>query len=122
MKDTTKLNQYKKTPVEQEVKPTKPHVHHHMVRMDHNVGKNKQYTTILLYVLFGILFAAFCIHFLISPDKLQGVLDIIGNILTPILIGLALAYILAPITKFFEEHLFGSKSRHKYNRARRRLM
>lgn len=122
MKDTTKLNQYEKTPVEQEVKPTKPHVHHHMVRMDHNVGKNKQYTTILLYVLFGILFAAFCIHFLISPDKLQGVLDIIGNILTPILIGLALAYILAPITKFFEEHLFGNKSRHKYNRARRRLM
>lgn len=109
------------TPAEGQ-KITKPHVHHHLVRMDRNVGKNKQYTTILLYVLFGIIFTAICIHFLISPDKLDGLLQTIGNILTPILIGLALAYILAPITKFFEEHLFGSKSRHQYNRARRRLL
>lgn len=109
------------TPVEP-IKINKPHIHHHVVQMDHNVGKNKQYTTILLYVLLGIIFTAICIYFLITPDKLQGVINTLSGILTPILIGLALAYILAPITKFFEEHVFGNKLRHKYNRARRRLL
>ncbi len=105
---------------EQPIQP--PHVHHHLVRVDHNVGKNKQYTTILIYVLLGILFTAICIYFVISPDQLDGLIGTISNILTPILIGLALAYILAPIAKFFEEHVLGSKSRHKYNRSRRRLL
>ncbi|MBO5778722.1 MAG: AI-2E family transporter [Clostridia bacterium] len=109
-------------PSDSENKIQPPHVHHHLVHMDHNVGKNKKYTTILLYVLFGILFTAICIYFVVSPDKLDGLSHTVGNILSPILIGLALAYILAPIVNFFEIHVFGSQSQHKYNRARRRLL
>lgn len=101
---------------------TKPHVHHHIIHQDRNVGRNRQYNTILLYVLFGILFASVCIYCLIHQTALTGLLDKIGNILTPILIGFSIAYILNPLLTFCENHMFAGKEEHRYNRARRRLM
>lgn len=98
-----------------------PHIHHHIVRQDRNVGRNRQYTTILLYVLFGILFATVCVYFLVHTDTFRNLFDTLGSIASPILIGLALAYLLNPLMEFCEHHLFASKAAHQYNRARRQL-
>lgn len=106
----------------QNQKPSVPHVHHHLIRQDRDVGRNRQYTTIMLYVLFGILFASICIYCLINPQTLVGFLEKITNIATPIVIGFAIAYILNPVLKFCENHMFADKEEHQYNRARRRLM
>ena len=99
-----------------------PHVHHHVITHDRNVGKNKQYNTILCYVLFGILFTSVCIYLLINPQTLTGFLEKITNIATPIVIGFAIAYILNPVLRFCENHIFINEVEHRYNRARRKLM
>lgn len=98
-----------------------PHIHHHIVRQDRNVGRNRQYTTILLYVLFGILFATICVYFLVHTDTFRNVFDTLGSIASPILIGLVIAYLLNPLMEFCEHHLFASKATHQYNRARLQL-
>lgn len=103
-------------------RPSTPHIHHHWIRQDRNVGRNKQYNTILLYVLFGILFTSACIYFLINPETLLLFFEKVSNIATPICIGFAIAYILNPLLKFCENHLFANKDEHRYNRARRQLM
>lgn len=102
--------------------PSAPHIHHHIVRHDRDVGRNRQYTTILLYVLFGILFASICIYFLINTATFTMLFEKIGNIAAPILIGFAIAYILNPVLNFCENHMFAGKDEHRYNRARRKLM
>lgn len=102
--------------------PEPPREQHHVVRYERNVGRNRQYTTILLYVLLGMASAVVCIYFLINHDQLTKILDTLGGIAAPILIGIALAYILHPLVVLFEEHVFASAARHKYNRARRRLL
>ena len=94
-------------------KPSAPHTHHHLVREDLNVGRNRKYTTILLYVLFGILFASGCIYFLINTNTFSELFEKIGSIATPILIGFAIAYILNPVLKFCENHMFAGKEEHR---------
>ena len=110
------------TPNNQDPQFSSPHVHHHLIRQDRNVGKNKQYTTILFYVLFGILFTSICSYLLLNPQHLLVFFGKLGNIATPIIIGFSIAYILNPVLKFCENHMFAGKDEHRYNRARRRLM
>ena len=68
--------------------------------------KNNRYFTIALYA-FGVIAAAIILVFvLISPDKLFGGITKIVSILTPLIIGFAIAFILNPLLKWFEKTVF----------------
>lgn len=68
--------------------------------------KNNRYFTIALYA-FGVIAASIILIFvLISPDKLLGGISKTISILTPLIIGFAIAFILNPLLKWFEKTVF----------------
>ncbi len=103
------------------MKKEEHHEHHHIVRSSHNVGFNRKYTTIALYALLTLFAAAILLFFLLSGDKYSQVLDFVIDILSPIFIGLLIAYLLNPFLKFFEHRVFISPKQRRYDRARKAL-
>lgn len=89
--------------------------------IDRNVGFNKKYTTIALYVILVILFAALLIFILLSPDRLDTLFGTLKSICTPILIGLVIAYLIYPLYRFFEKRVFISAATRKRESCRRAL-
>ncbi len=93
----------------------------HLLNFDHNIGFNKKYTTIALYAVLILCFGAVCVYFLINNDKYASAFATISGIITPIFIGMVLAYILNPFLKLFEQQIFISSAQRKLNKARRQL-
>ncbi len=90
-------------------------------RSSHNIGFNKKYTTIAIYTLIILFIAAIFIFFLMNGDKYASVFDFITGILSPIFIGMLIAYILNPFLNFFENVVFISKSKRGLRKARKAL-
>lgn len=68
--------------------------------------KNNRYFTIALYA-FGVIAASIILIFvLISPDRLLSGISKTISILTPLIIGFAIAFILNPLLKWFEKTVF----------------
>lgn len=88
---------------------------------DRNVGFNKKYTTIAIYAVLVILFAALLIYFLLSPERLDALFGALESIVSPILIGLILAYLIYPIFRFFEKKVFISRAERHKQQCRRIL-
>ncbi|MBQ8381919.1 MAG: AI-2E family transporter [Clostridia bacterium] len=97
------------------------HEHRHVVRSSHNVGFNKKYTTIALYALITLFIAAVFIFFLMNSEKCISVFEFFMSILSPILIGMLIAYLLNPCMSFFENVVFISKPRRTLRKARKKL-
>lgn len=95
------------------------HEHRHIVRSSHNIGFNRKYTTIALYSLITLFIAAVFIFFLLNGDKYSSVFDFISGILSPILLGILIAYLLNPCMSFFENVIFISKSKRALRKARK---
>jgi len=68
--------------------------------------KNNRYFTIALYAFFVIAASILLIFVLISPDKLLSGISKTISILTPLIIGFAIAFILNPLLKWFEKTVF----------------
>lgn len=69
--------------------------------------KNNRYFTIALYA-FGVIAASIILFFvLLYPDKLFGGIGKLISILTPLIIGFIIAFILNPLLKLFEKKVFG---------------
>jgi predicted PurR-regulated permease PerM len=96
--------------------------HHHLVRFVHNIGINKKYTTIALYALAVLSFALICIYFLLHPENYTSVFETVSSIVSPIFIGLIIAYLLNPFLEFFENVVFISKAKRTLLRSRRGLL
>lgn len=92
-----------------------------LIEPDRNIGVNKKYTTIALYAILIILLTALLVYLFISPDQLSSVINIIKSILSPILIGLVIAYLLYPIYRFFEKKVFISPLARQKQKCRRSL-
>ncbi|MGM9648267.1 MAG: AI-2E family transporter [Eubacteriales bacterium] len=97
------------------------HEHRHIVRSSHNVGFNKKYTTIALYALITLFIAAVFIFFLMNGDKYSSAFQFIVGILSPIFMGMLIAYLLNPCMSFFENTVFISKSQRRLKKARKTL-
>ncbi|MBQ8287692.1 MAG: AI-2E family transporter [Clostridia bacterium] len=97
------------------------HEHRHVVRSSHNVGFNKKYTTIALYALITLFIAAVFIFFLMNGDKYTRVFEFFVGILSPIFIGMLIAYLLNPCMSFFENVVFISRPRRALRKARKKL-
>lgn len=96
--------------------------HKQLIRMSNDVGFNKRYTTIALYAVMVLIIGVICIYFLMNTDQYINVFHTIKNILIPIFVGMLIAYILNPCMRFFENHVFISKTQRALNTARRELM
>ena len=103
------------------MKKERRHEHHHLIRFNHNTGFNKKYTTIAIYSLIVIAFALLCIYFLMNQDSYASVFNTIKAIISPIFIGLIIAYLLNPFLEFFENAVFISSKRRAHLRARHKL-
>ena len=72
---------------------------------------------------FKVLFFGACavialiIFSIVNADKFSLVFDMIGAILSPIVIGLAIAYLCNPILKFYERVIFGKMKKGNPRRA-----
>ncbi len=97
------------------------HEHRHIVRSSHNVGFNRKYTTIALYALITLFIAAVFIFFLVNGDKYSSVFDFISGILSPIFMGVLIAYLLNPCMSFLENTVFISRTKRKLRKARKEL-
>lgn len=97
------------------------HPRRFQVDSDRNVGFNKKYTTIAIYVILVLLFTAALIYLLLSPDRLDTLLSTLQSIFTPILIGVIIAYLLYPTYRFFEQNVFISPATRKHQKCRRAL-
>ena len=84
---------------------------------------NKKYTTISLYVILTAVIIFILAYTAIRIDivfkGLRGILAYIGNLLTPVFIGIVIAYILDPLVSVFEKSykkskLLKSKNEKKY--------
>lgn len=68
--------------------------------------RNKKYATIALYVGLLILFGAFVVVFFINYHDFGRYIKTVFKVLTPILYGVIIAYILNKIVKIFERRVF----------------
>ena len=68
--------------------------------------RNKKYATIALYVGLLILFGAFVVVFFINYHDFGRYIKTVFKVLTPILYGVIIAYILNKIVKIFERRIF----------------
>lgn len=74
---------------------------------------NRKYTTIAVYVLIVVFIS---ILFVVAIFKFSGLLAMLGtivDILTPIITGFVIAYLLNPVMKFFERRIFKKLFRKK---------
>ncbi len=92
------------------------------VKESHNVGFNKKYTTIALYALSVLAVLLLCIYFLLNDKSRTAIWNTVLEIVSPIFIGMVIAYLLNPCLNFFEHRVFVSKARHRYNKSRRGLL
>ena len=68
--------------------------------------KNNRYFTIALYV-FGVIAASIILLFiLLDPDKMLGGINNLLSILSPVIFGFVLAFVLNPLLNFFERIFF----------------
>lgn len=68
--------------------------------------RNKKYATIALYVGLLILFGAFVVVFFINYHDFGSYVKKVFKVLTPIIYGVVIAYILNKIVKIFERRVF----------------
>lgn len=69
------------------------------------IEQNKKYTTVAVY---AVIVFAICLLMVIAVFKFDGLKTILSNIikvLSPIIWGMAIAYLLNPVMKFFERHI-----------------
>ena len=76
--------------------------HRQLIRYSNDVGFNKRYTTIALYAIFVLLIGMICVYFLLNTEQYVSIFETIKGFVTPIFIGMMIAYILNPIMNFFE--------------------
>lgn len=68
--------------------------------------KNNRYFTIAMYA-FGVIAASIILFFiLLSPDKVLGGISKLLSVLTPLIIGFVIAFILNPLLNLFEKKVF----------------
>ena len=70
------------------------------------INLNKKYTTVAFYFCIVILFSIVCVYFVINPDKLSSIFSSVWAIISPIVGGAILAYIICPVMNFFERKVF----------------
>ena len=80
--------------------------------------KNKTTVFVLAAFGFGLLcFVAICYIALMNVDNILGWFGKVIGILTPVVIGFVLAYIIDPVAKFFENKVFVKLKREKLKRT-----
>lgn len=86
--------------------------------------QNRKYFTIAIYALIVMLVVIGFIFFLINFDETMSFLSKVLDIISPIMYGALIAYILNPLTKFFEEKVFRSRKKfsESLSRTARRLL
>lgn len=67
---------------------------------------NKKYTTIAVYTAIVLLLSVLCVFFFLRFDAFKAAVSKIFRICSPIIYGAFIAYILNPLTRFFEEKIF----------------
>ena len=95
--------------------------HRQLIRYSNDVGFNKRYTTIALYAIFVLFIGMICVYFLLNTEQYVSIFETIKSFVTPIFIGMMIAYILNPIMNFFENEVFLSKTKRNLLKARREL-
>lgn len=85
--------------------------------MSHKFSKNSKYYTIALYTIVVIIASAVIIKVIFNWDSTSTAISNLIGILYPFILGLLIAYLINPITKFIHDKLFGlifkNKSRAK---------
>ncbi len=82
---------------------------------------NKRYGTIALYAAGVVFLCIFAVFSVLHLDVVWGILTGIFSVLTPILLGAMLAYVLCPIVRFFETRVFYRLDEKKQYRLKRVL-
>lgn len=75
--------------------------------MSHKFSKNSKYYTIALYSIVVIIASAFIIKVIFNWDSTSTAISNTISILYPFILGLLIAYLINPVTKFIYDKLFG---------------
>lgn len=70
------------------------------------INWNKKYTTIAVYALIVIALAVLFVVFVFKFDDFKNTFSWVGSVAAPVIIGVAIAYILNPLMMYFENRLF----------------
>ena len=82
---------------------------------------NKKYTTIAVYTAIVSILGVLCVFFFLNFDHLGSYLSKLFKILSPLIYGAVIAYLLNPVLRMFEEKVFrGRKSGKGLSRTARR--
>jgi predicted PurR-regulated permease PerM len=73
---------------------------------DLKLNWNKKYTTIAVYACLVIFFTVILINFMIQRDFVGDAFALIVSVLSPIIYGVVIAYLLNPIMMFFEKKAY----------------
>ena len=85
--------------------------------MSHKFSKNSKYYTIALYSIVVIIASAVIIKVIFNWDSTSTAISNMISILYPFILGLLIAYLINPVTKFIHDKLFGLIFKNK-NRAK----
>ena len=75
--------------------------------MSHKFSKNSKYYTIALYSIVVIIASAVIIKVIFNWDSTSTAISNTISILYPFILGLLIAYLINPVTKFIYDKLFG---------------
>ena len=73
---------------------------------DLKLNWNKKYTTIAVYACLVIFFTIILINFMIQRDFVGDAFALIVSVLSPIIYGIVIAYLLNPVMMFFEKKAY----------------
>ena len=86
------------------------------------INWNKKYTTIAVYCCLVILFATVCVSFFFDSAVFSKIFKTFFKAIKPLLWGIALAFVLNPLMKLFENKVFVFEANSRAKRKAKRIL
>ena len=83
---------------------------------------NKRYTKIAIYAIIVIVISGIILFTVQVLPDISTIVEYVGAVISPVLWGIVIAYLLNPVVKMFENRVFGKwKAKAKNSRVKRRI-
>lgn len=89
--------------------------------MEHKFSKNSKYYTIGMYTLFFVLLATIIVKLVWNWSDTASYIDMLLGVVQPFLVGLLIAYLINPLTKFMNDKVFKKIFKDKVPKVRKLL-
>ena len=89
--------------------------------MEHKFSKNSKYYTIGMYTLFFVLLATIIVKLVWNWSDTASYIDMLLGVVHPFLVGLLIAYLINPLTKFMNDKVFKKIFKNKVPKVRKLL-